>query len=363
MNIPQIMGLRLMSPFTEQKQQRRTSSFGLTMAQPLLKDTVSFGATAKMLTSRKDGVSLKAAREVYAITETMQPKIQKFLNELFGDLQVTQFKPQNPIYKISDRAKTPESIREKSATRQWNCRAEILDFMTDLNGAKIVMRDGSKKSVEKVLSRFIEPIKKGKIELIEIENKRPKVTQKLSNSKKSQYDYASIDFLEQLQRIQEDKWASMKLKEKRKVRTDMFDFTEVNYPAIHILFKLPGEERPFELMIMGKNVNAYKDLDDKLFKILNNKNIDKKYKPLVDVVSPLSEPGNKPLLELFNKYRGDAFLFQRAKKPTAFSESYEIEYFLPLTEDLPPQYDLNNLHRIMQECEAKAAVKQRTKKP
>ena len=225
------------------------------------------------------------------------------------------------------------------------------------------MRDGSKKSVEKVLSRFIEPIKKGKIELIEIENKRPKVTQKLSNSKKSQYDYASIDFLEQLQRIQEDKWASMKLKEKRKVRTDMFDFTEVNYPAIHFLFKLPGEERPFELMIMGKNVNAYKDLDDKLFKILNNKNIDKKYKPLVDVVSPLSEPGNKPLLELFNKYRGDAFLFQRAKKPTAFSESYEIEYFLPLTEDLPPQYDLNNLHRIMQECEAKAAVKQRTKKP
>ena len=96
---------------------------------------------------------------------------------------------------------------------------------------------------------------------------------------------------------------------------------------------------------------------------INNKNIDKKYKPLVDVVSPLSEPGNKPLLELFNKYRGDAFLFQRAKKPTAFSENYEIEYFLPLTEDLPPQYDLNNLHRIMQECEAKAAVKQRTKKP
>ena len=96
---------------------------------------------------------------------------------------------------------------------------------------------------------------------------------------------------------------------------------------------------------------------------LSLKNIYKKYKPLVDVVSPLSEPGNKPLLELFNKYRGDAFLFQRAKKPTAFSENYEIEYFLPLTEDLPPQYDLNNLHRIMQECEAKAAVKQRTKKP
>lgn len=67
MNIPQIMGLRLMSPFTEQKQQRRTSSFGLTMAQPLLKDTVSFtmaqplindtisfGPQLKMLTSRKD---------------------------------------------------------------------------------------------------------------------------------------------------------------------------------------------------------------------------------------------------------------------------------------------------------------------
>ena len=49
MNIPQIMGLRLMSPFTEQKQQRRTSSFGLTMAQPLLKDTVSFNNGAAIV--------------------------------------------------------------------------------------------------------------------------------------------------------------------------------------------------------------------------------------------------------------------------------------------------------------------------
>lgn len=83
----------------------------------------------------------------------------------------------------------------------------------------------------------------------------------------------------------------MKLKEKREVRTDMFDFTEVNYPAIHFLFKLPGETRPFELMIMGKNVNAYKDLDDKLFKILNNKTLIKNTNRLLMSFLLFQSPG------------------------------------------------------------------------
>ena len=42
-----------------------------------------------------------------------------------------------------------ESIVEKSATREWNSKAEIFANMTDLNGIKIVMRDGSKKAVKK----------------------------------------------------------------------------------------------------------------------------------------------------------------------------------------------------------------------
>lgn len=359
MNIPQIMGLRFTTPLTEQKtQNNNTPRFGLKMTKPLSQDTVSFGATAKMLTSRTEGISLQVARGVNKAAEPMQEKIKKFLNGLIGDMVATDLNPKNPIWKICDRVKTPRSIVEKSATRQYNCRSEVLDFMTDLNGAKIVMRDGRKKYVEKVLTRFLKPIEKGEIELIEIENKRPMTTAKMKRSAKEQYDYASIDFLEKMQRTQEEKWETLNLKERRTVRFDMNDLTDMNYSAIHFLFKFPEEPRPFELTLMGKDVNELKDLDDKLFKILNNKEVDRKYKPLKDLVAPLMEPGNKEYLEKFNQYRGEAFLYQREKEPNAFIGNSNVpSYFLPLRANIPPEFDLNNLNRIMLECEKPAKKK------
>ncbi len=352
MNISQIIGFRLTPQYkTNQNTNQSESKLGLKMQSPLKQDTVCFGATEKMLTSRTYGISLSVARAVSKSAEPMQEKVRKFLNDIFGDLLVTELNPMNPIYAIKDRVKTPGSICEKSATRQLNSKSEVLDFMTDLNGAKIVMRDARKKVVEKVLTRLIKPIEKGEIELLEIENKRPIVTKNLKRTKKEQYDYASIEFLQKLQRLQEEKWVNSETKEKPLVRFDMSDYTNINYTAIHFLLRLPGESRPFELMLMGKDVDALKNLDDKLFKILNNKNVDKKYKPLVDVVSKLKEPGNKPILDKFNQYRGEAFLFEREKEPNTYAYNEVYDYFLPLRLNIPPIYDLNNLNRIMRECE------------
>lgn len=359
MNIPQIMGLQLTNPLQQNKQKQSSvtsTNFGLKMNAPLTRDTVSFQATTKKLVSRSYGVSLKVAKNINEEAQPMQDRLHKYLFNLFGDLIATDLKPNNIIYTIKDRAKLPKSIVEKSATRQWNCKAEVFDFMTDLNGAKIVMKDGTKKSVEKVLKRFFGEIEKGNIELLEIENKRPIITKDYKRNKKTQYDYASIDFLEDMKHVQEDKWDSMNLKERRIVRTDMNDLTDMNYMAIHFLFKLPGESRPFELTILGKNVNTLKDLDDKLFKILNNKNVEKKYYPLKDIVKPLTEEGNEDLLETFNQYRRDAFIFQREKQPTTFADD-DLDFFLPLKYNLPAKYDLNNLYRIMKECDAKAESK------
>lgn len=357
MNIPQITGLRFTSPFQERKQQQNiTSSFGLTMAKPLSKDTVSFQATAKTLASRKLGVSLGVAKTINEEAQPMQNRIRKYLSALFGDLIATDFKPNNPIYAIKDRAKSPGSIVEKSCTRQWNCKAEVLNYMTDLNGAKIVMKNGSKKSVEKVLRRFFGEIENGNVELLEIENKRPIITENYKRQKKTQFDYASTDFLEDMQRAQEDKWDTMNLKERRFVHVDLNDLTDVNYTAIHFLYRLPGETRPFELTILGKNVNTLKDLDDKLFKILGNKNVETKYNPLRDIVKPLTKEGNEDLLQTFNRYRGDAFIFQREKQPTTFADD-DLDFFLPLKYNLPARFDLNNLYRIMKECDEKAEAK------
>ena len=359
MNIPQIMGFRYTSPFRQNKQQQSnvtSPNFGLIMAEPLSQDTVSFQATVKKLSSRTNGVSLHVAKIINEEAQPMQERVRNYLHSLFGDLVATDLNPNNPIYAIKDRAKSAGSIVEKSATRQWNCKAEVLDFMTDLNGAKIVMKDGSKKAVQKVLQRFFGEIENGSVELLEIENKRPIVTQNYKRHKKTQFDYASTDFLEDMQRAQEDKWDTMNLKERKFVRVDLNDLTDVNYMATHFLFKLPGEIRPFELVVLGKNVNTLKDLDDLLFKILNNKNVAKKYKPIVDIVKPLTEDGNEDLLETFNQYRRDAFIFQREKQTTTFVDD-GLDFFLPLKYNLPARFDLNNLYRIMQECDAKAEAK------
>ena len=70
------------------------------------------------------------------------------------------------------------------------------------------------------------------------------------------------------------------------------------------------------------------------------------------------EPGNKEYLEKFNQYRGEAFLYQREKEPNAFIGNSNVpSYFLPLRANIPPEFDLNNLNRIMLECEKPAKKK------
>ena len=121
-----------------------------------------------------------------------------------------------------------------------------------------------------------------------------------------------------------------------------------------MLLKLKGEKRPFEFTIMGADVSQLKDLDDKLFKILNGKDIDDKYAPIKKLVKPLTEDGNQDSLEKFNKYRGDAMIFQRMRAPSSYSLQNKNIHFLPMMEDLDPKLDLNELYKLMQRCDAKA---------
>ena len=74
--------------------------------------------------------------------------------------------------------------------------------MTDLNGGKIVLRDTDKKTVDGVLDRLIPAIKSNSVELLEIENKRPKVVKGLPETEACKYDYASINMLKKLTEIQ-----------------------------------------------------------------------------------------------------------------------------------------------------------------
>ena len=340
----------------KQERVNNCSLFGLKMSAPLACDTVSFGATKKNVTNedKKSGVNLKTAMEIHEEASEMQPKVREFANRIWGKFLVTKMSPQNPVLKIVDRCKSPLSIQEKSQGRHLESKQAVFEQMTDLNGVKIVMRDANKHVVDKVISELITPIKKGEVELVEIENKRPIITKNDKGEKGRRFDYASVETLLNLAKVQNEKNNSTPKNKGKEVRVDLDDFTEINYSAIHMLLRLKGEKRPFELTIMGADVNQLKDLDDKLFKILNNKDVEEKYTPIKKLVKPLTEDGNQELLDKFNKYRADAMIFQRMRAPSSYALQPKNVHFLPMSEDLDPRLDLTELYKLMLRCDAKA---------
>lgn len=302
MNILALNNLKLGNSYNNQIKQNKMTvpSWGLKMNAPLSEDTVTFSTqsqasnaaqdvafkatpTAKFLTTRSGGVSMASAKEINAIAEESQPAIHGFIKSLFSDYLVTDKKPNNLILFISGRAKKPGSIAEKSKIMQENTKAGILSKMTDLNGEKIVLADGSRKNVHKTLGILLDAVKKGLVYVEEVEPKRPKAAAKLKGKERSKWDYADPTFLQKF--IKEAEQAMNKPVTFEDPST--VSGTKANYTAIHFLLRLPGQKRPFELQLMGPSVAKFKHLDDILFKILNNKNVDKKYQPIVDLLKPL----------------------------------------------------------------------------
>ena len=322
---------------------------GLKMANGLVQDVVEIHGTPKTLVKRVIDIPRNAIKEINKIAKERQPRIDAFKAELFGDLLVTEYNPSNTIYEIKGRAKSVDSIIEKANTRKWFTKEEILSEMTDLNGTKTVLRDGSRPEVHRILDRYLKAIEDGIVELVEVENKRPIAAKGKKGFEASKYDYESPERLENMVKRANEV-------QKHKVRFVPIDYTESNYPAMHFLFRFPGENWVFEEQIMGYDVAIGKDLDDLIWKILNNKNVDKKYKPIVDIISPLNQPGNAKLKKQFNKYRGNFFLFQREKAPHI--TQHKTERFLPIKDEIDNEFireqlDMNYLYELKLKCEGK----------
>ncbi len=345
--------------------------FGLRLAQPLQQDTVSFGSspTVKKLTSKAKGIGvpMRDAITAHLKAAEIQPEINAYFKKLFAAITISKAKPQNPVEEVKGRAKGVLSIWEKAKTRGWKTLDEIFLNMTDLNGEKVVLRDGSAKGAKQALKILLGGIESGAIILEEVEVKRPLVAKKLSKFEKEKYDYISNEVLKKFVKSAE------KTMEKK---VDFLEpcYTDCNYSAIHFLFRFPGQRRVFELQMMGHDVSAYKSLDDLFFKVLDNKGVEEEFAPIKTLIEALKEEKNAPILEKFNKYRADSFLFQREKEPV-LTEERGAEYFLPLKYNIPYKdlispkfykklvdeygivgnpYDFNNIYKIYKVCRPKA---------
>ena len=283
MNILAINSLNLIKVRNEQKNKGVKPYFGVSFIKPLNKDTVSFKAapTEKLLTTRTGGVSKATAIKINEAAKIIQVEIEKFMRGgLHKKYLCTPDRPNNLIAYIGGRAKKPDSIMEKSKIIQEDSIAGVFRNMTDLNGTKEVIRDASRKNVHKALDILLEAVEQGLLFIEEVEVKRPKASEKLKSSEASKWDYADPKYLEEFVQKAE-KIMGMK------INFPEPQLTKVNYTAIHFLLRLPGQQRVFEHQLMGSNVAELKDLDDILFKVLNNKNVEKEYAPIVEILKPL----------------------------------------------------------------------------
>ena len=369
MNILAVNNFKLVTPIFN-REQNRNAHYGLKMVAPLSADTVSFKATPKSANKAFE-VNRQTARLVRAGMTDSYKKAHRLIYDLFDDFLVSPKYPENLLIEIGGRLKSEDSIIEKSGSRKWTSIEEIKDSMTDIVGLCLVLRSDNKVKNDTVINRFIPVIKSGKLELLEIENKRPAVVKGLGGKDAAIYDYNSIECFEKLADIQD---ACFKKGGKKQKVTRHFDddFTDANYCATHYLFRIPGRKPvTFELQVTGDNVKKGKKVDDVLWKALNGKHSADSTPEFDELMAPFTnkdffakESNAKEILEnareKMDMYRGDVFLFQRKKASLPYSRKKTPEQFLPIQYRLFPcdielkygisslDFDFNNLAKILQ---------------
>ena len=401
MNIQKIYNAQIYTKAPVENDRKKEHSdfhFGLTMPKSINKDIVSFQSRgskivnetksaiarrearairdsklldeAKTVPTKKEltgdertwGVEYSTSQKIREMVIAPQKQIHDFFHGFFDDLQEENSFNKKLILKISDRAKSVVSIMEKSATRKWNSIKEILNNMTDLNGAKIVMNNKTGKAdVEAVIDRFIPLIKTKQIQLKEIELQRPEKIKTLPKKEQEEYDYVSKAFLDKLEDIQEQVLNGNEENVEKIVLIDrpLPKYTKGNYCALHLLLQLNQKgSRPFELQIMGARMSQGKAFDDKRFKYFDGKQLDKKYDELVKLWEPLMSDENKAAKERFLNYCKDANFQLRLDELHEFKTQKLLTrltgFFKSVKEyNLPPEYDINTQYKLMRDCESK----------
>ena len=335
---------------------QRTSAYNVSAPKysnlaPLTKDTVCFTSGKQDLNESdlSNGINLRTAKILYNDIQPAQRYLNKQLDKILGDL----VRPEHgsgslskPIEIIRKRAKTPESIVEKSATRSLGTYDEVKNGLTDLAGAKIVMADTSRDAVNKVIDRFTEAVENGKLKIIEIENYRPEPEINGVGEVVRTFDYASPLALKNLKKACDDKSDTTI----RKVDEDR----PSGYMAIHLLVQLP-DGFTGEIQIIGNEMERLKDVEDMCFKVKNGKHLPKKYTSVEKMISSLANKEDVILRKEHNKYTRAAYLHQRdIEQNRNPRKKQETQEFLHIPEYLPEKLDFNNVAREIEKCESKS---------
>lgn len=283
-------------------------------SHPLSADTVSFKAGKKDFENMKDAVSVESTRKAIDEATAASKRTLYILRKYLKPLMANTANPNNPIKSISGGVKGENSTRKKTAKRSISGKRGLME-MGDFIRYRITLRDNSPKSIEKVLKQLGNAVKSGEFQIFEIENY---LTQ-------DSRGYANFKMLSALT----DNCNPNELS----IRTANIPS---GYPAIHIGFRTK-EDIIGEIQIMGSDVEEIKELDDFLYKLLDNNGLEEPYKgimeaPMKKALKSIKDDAYK--MNALMQYRRDSFslAFDTPSKKYNSKEKVkyiDIPYFLP----------------------------------
>lgn len=309
---------------------------------PLKYDTVSFGnnktekaaaikesfqeSLAQLSVALLPAVSLDACKEASENSKMACNNLEKTLKTFLGEYVSTKANPDNIIYKIETRIKSPNSIREKSAeklardiisknSQAFNIRTAegIKSRIEDIPGARVILQDALEHQANQVIDALIQAVESGKLKITKIENyKTDKTPEEL--------EYFSMSKLKELETAVNKINPDNPIKIKQKTKSS-------GYMALHLDVDLTNAAMPVknagyigEIQIIGKDVAELKNVEDFCYKLKSHKVIKGK-NPCYEAFSQYflkyyDDREKYPNLKAdFNEYTEKAYKIQRMKNP------------------------------------------------
>lgn len=325
----------------------------------LAKDTISFsGESFKLNRALLEAIdNVEVCKKLHDDAQAASQELDSVLKDYLKDYVSTDEK-ENIIYKIENRVKSPESIREKAvsafqAASRTNklvpntlIRSDVMkEYLHDVIGERIIMQNTDKKEGDLIIDGLIRAIDDRKLKIVKIENYCPKDLDK-------DLEYFSKEKLEQLQE---------KVKENGGHAEMEVNSKSTGYMALHIDVDLSDREKYAnkpenddyfaEIQIVGKDVAELKEVEDFCYKLKAVKDIkcnNVNYKPFAEYFKKYY---TDELKDTYNEYTTKAYLAQRKKKSDDKTNLLPTIRECGFADEIPIQLDFNVLKTLKNYCD------------
>lgn len=332
---------------------RDTVSFGAAKAKKVVKvaqevvETVNGLRADKVTEGRIDDFNRELARTIARDAVVPMGYLQNTMTQAFKKLVSTEMGDDRIIHSLGFRIKTVESIDEKlqavgfkvkKKAREnneiviFNGKKDAQKLLSDVLGARIVMRDPSKKAMKKVLQILGQLVKEGRFKVDEIESFFPMISsvpESVVRGYRKDFGIKLDDkMIKQITRPDFFNYADTK---------DLSEFAEIcrrtnpdlatnfahdlpnGYQALHVNVTLPDGTKA-EVQIMGRDVELLKDKagEDDVYKKKCKKKV--RNALMSERLAPLADKNESVLQADHIEYTRWAYIGQRLKSMIGYRQ-------------------------------------------